>query len=90
MRRLDQLYTRGWAEISWEELYLWYPTRSNTHRARITKTIYDDILTRWNELVDSIGRGRIELSTLNNQGLLLMWRSETTSLAELASGEKSN
>jgi hypothetical protein len=89
MNRLDHLYVRGWVEFNWDELCLWYPTRSNTVRGRITRTVYSDILERWNELTSNMGKEDLPLNAMNLTGcLLLTYASEQVSFNELATGEK--
>lgn len=47
MSRLDQLYTNGYTQIYWTELYHWYNAQ------RLGKTIKKDLLERWLELMET-------------------------------------
>lgn len=46
---LDQLYMQGSTAILWEYLYYWY------NMERLTKSVFSDIIERWQRLCEGYG-----------------------------------
>lgn len=68
---LDQLFLQGSTAILWQHLYLWYNVE------RLTKSVYRDIIERWQAICEGYGYAEEEIPDLEelhydgSYGLLL-------------------
>jgi len=73
--RLELVQTRGWCEITWGELYLWYTAE------RLSVKTYKHLLETYRELRDNDSANLLVTSV--SGGIILTCPSETSQLTEI-------